>query len=117
MHAGEHRPAVVARRPSSGRKGGCPVGRGASCPFSGPSLTVLAQWSHRAIDISAEANYLDAPEAVKVIHDRYYSTPPASFRELRWRLQHIAEEELGKYVRQEHAAEEVAAREMVSKLG
>ncbi len=106
----------MARRSTSGRKGGCPVGRGASYPFSGPSVTVLAQWAHRAIDISAEASYLDAPEAVKVIHDRYYATPPASFRELRWRLQHIAEEEFGKYVRQEHAAEEVAARNMIAKL-
>lgn len=49
---------------------------------------------------------------MKAIHDRYYATPPASFSELRWRLQHIAEEEVGKRVRNEKAAEDAAAMAM-----
>lgn len=44
-----------------------------------------------------------------MIHDRYYATQPATFGELRWRLQHIAEEEIGKRVRQEVSDEDAAA--------
>ena len=45
------------------------------------------------------------------IHDRYYATPPATYDELRWRLQHIAEEEIGRRVRDAGASEDaVAAR-------
>ncbi len=44
-----------------------------------------------------------------MIHDRYYATQPATFGELRWRLQHIAEEEIGKRVRHAQAAEDAAA--------
>jgi hypothetical protein len=51
-----------------------------------------------------------------VIHDRYYATPPATFGELRWRLQHIAEEELGKHVRQQQAAENQAAAALARRL-
>jgi len=47
-----------------------------------------------------------------VIHDRYYSTQPATFAELRWRLQHIAEEEIGTRVRREQAAEDAAAAKL-----
>lgn len=107
----------MARGAASGRKGGCPVRRGAHGPFSGPSLEVLSKWAHRSIDISDEANYLDAPEAIKVIHDRYYPTQPSTFGELRWRLQHIAEEELGVRVRNAKAAEDAHAAEMARRMG
>jgi hypothetical protein len=50
-----------------------------------------------------------------VIHDRYYATQPQTFGELRWRLQHIAEEELGKRVRNARAAEDAAAAEITRK--
>lgn len=46
---------------------------------------------------------------MKVIHDRYYSTPPATFTELRLRLQLIAEEEVGRHVRDEAAQEDAVA--------
>lgn len=49
---------------------------------------------------------------MKAIHDRYYATPPATFDDLRWRLQHIAEEEVGKRVREAVAAEDAAAAAM-----
>jgi hypothetical protein len=45
---------------------------------------------------------------VKAIHDRYYSTPPATFTELRWRFQHIAEEEIGKHMRNQQASDDAA---------
>lgn len=51
-----------------------------------------------------------------MIHDRYFATPPATFTELRWRLQYIAEEEFGKYKREAHSAEDIAAREMMARL-
>ena len=47
---------------------------------------------------------------MKAIHDRYYTTPPLTFSELRWRLQHISEEEYGVRVRAERASEDVAAQ-------
>lgn len=43
------------------------------------------------------------------IHDRYYSTPPETFTQLRWRLQLIAEEEVGVRVRQKVAEEDAIA--------
>lgn len=45
---------------------------------------------------------------MKAIHDRYYSTPPATFTELRWRFQHIAEEEIGKHMRNQQASDDAA---------
>lgn len=51
-----------------------------------------------------------------MIHDRYYARPPATFGELRWRIQHIAEEELGKRVRNAVATENAVAAEMSSRL-
>ena len=54
---------------------------------------------------------------MKAIHDRYYSTPPGSFDELRWRLQYIAEEEVGRRLREAQSAESIAAARMVSRLG
>jgi hypothetical protein len=54
---------------------------------------------------------------VKAIHDRYYSTPPATVSELRWRLQYIAEEEVGKRVREAQSAESIAAARAVKNLG
>jgi hypothetical protein len=52
---------------------------------------------------------------VKAIHDRYYATQPATFGELRWRLQHIAEEEVGVRVRQARAHEDQAAARLNSR--
>jgi hypothetical protein len=46
------------------------------------------------------------------IHDRYYATPPATYDALRWRLQHIAEEEVGKRVREAQASEDAVASRM-----
>jgi hypothetical protein len=54
---------------------------------------------------------------VKAIHDRYFATAPSSFDELRWRLQYIAEEEIGRRLREAQSAESIAAARMVSSLG
>jgi hypothetical protein len=53
---------------------------------------------------------------VKAIHDRYYQTPPATFDELRWRLQHIAEEEVGVRARAAVAQEDAVARDLAGRL-
>ena len=53
---------------------------------------------------------------MKAIHDRYYAIPPASFTELRWRLQHIAEEEVGVRVRDAQAHEDAIALDLVQKV-
>lgn len=49
---------------------------------------------------------------MKAIHDRYYSTAPDTFTDLRWRLQHIAEDEIGRRTRWEAAADESAAAQL-----
>ncbi len=42
------------------------------------------------------------------VHDAAYATPPQSWRAFRWRLQHLAEERLGKRMRQATRAEDTA---------
>lgn len=42
------------------------------------------------------------------IHDAAYGTPPQSWRALRWRLQHLAEERTGRRVRRAGAREDAA---------
>lgn len=53
---------------------------------------------------------------MKAIHDRYYSTPAGSFDELRWRLQLIAEEEVGGHFRRAQAREDAAAAQLIGKI-
>lgn len=95
------------------REGQRPVLGDPAAPFSGPSQEVLADWAHRRIDISETFYLHTAPEAVKAIHDRYYSTSPATLDELRWRLQLIAEEEIGVKIRNARASEDAAASQIV----
>ena len=48
------------------------------------------------------------------IHDATYSTPPGSYRELRWRLRYLFEERVGKRISESslrEAAEQDAAWE------
>lgn len=45
---------------------------------------------------------------MKAIHDRYYATPPGSYDEYRWRLQLLAEETVGKRLRDAGRAEDAA---------
>ena len=45
---------------------------------------------------------------MKAIHDRHYATPPASYDEYRWRLQLLAEETVGRRVREAEHAEDAA---------
>lgn len=52
---------------------------------------------------------------MKAIHDRYYSTPPGSWTDLRWRLQLIAEEEVGVRVREAQAQEDAAFSAAIKK--
>lgn len=40
------------------------------------------------------------------VHDHWYATPPASWVAFRWRLQHIAEEEIGTRVRESQRHED-----------
>ncbi len=42
------------------------------------------------------------------IHDAAYASPPQSWRAFRWRLQHLAEERLGKLVRRAGRSEDAA---------
>lgn len=49
---------------------------------------------------------------MKAIHDRYYSTPPVTYADLRWRLQHIAEEEVGRRQREAQGSEDAVASRM-----
>ncbi len=42
------------------------------------------------------------------IHDAAYATPAPSWRAFRWRLQHLAEERVGKLVRRAGSAEDAA---------
>lgn len=51
------------------------------------------------------------------VHDAVYATPPRTFLELRWRLQHLAEERLGKFQRQLGSEEDAAADELRRALG
>lgn len=53
---------------------------------------------------------------MKAIHDRYYSTPPASWADLRYRLQLIAEEEIGRHVREAQGSEDAVAAELARKV-
>lgn len=53
---------------------------------------------------------------MKAIHDRYYVTPPESFMDLRWRIQHIAEEEVGRRVREVQMREDEAAKLALEQL-
>lgn len=46
----------------------------------------------------------------------YYATPPASFTELRWRLQVIAELGVGRLLRREQQSEQEAAEALMGKL-
>lgn len=53
---------------------------------------------------------------MKAIHDRYYAMPPSSYDDLRWRLQHIAEEEVGRNVRQAQANEDAVAARLAERV-
>ena len=44
------------------------------------------------------------------IHDAHYSTPPASWPDLMWRMQYISEMRVGKAVRAERAREDAKVR-------
>lgn len=52
------------------------------------------------------------PEAVRAIHDAIYATPPAGWEQYLWRLQHIAEEHIGRRVREAQSAEDAAFRNL-----
>lgn len=45
---------------------------------------------------------------MRAIHDRHFATPPASYRDYRWRLQLLAEETVGVRVRDQERAEDAA---------
>jgi hypothetical protein len=53
---------------------------------------------------------------VKAIHDMYYATQPASFTELLWRLQVIAELGVGRLLRREQQSEQEAAEAILGKV-
>lgn len=53
---------------------------------------------------------------MRAIHDRYYASQPATFDELRWRLQLIAEEEVGVMHRRAHAREAAIASRVTEEL-
>lgn len=99
----------------SRRQGGGTV-RGRARPFSGTSVDVLAKWVDRQIDISQDAAYIQAPEALKAIHDREFATPAATFDEFRWRIQYLAELGIGRLLRSEMTREEAIAAAMGEKL-
>lgn len=46
------------------------------------------------------------------IHDAAYATPPQTWQQFKWRLQHLAEERLGVAKRSAAVAEEEAVRRM-----
>lgn len=50
------------------------------------------------------------------IHDAAYASPPQSWRQYRWRLQHLAEERIGKAVRQSSAHEEAEAAALIERF-
>lgn len=51
-----------------------------------------------------------------VIHDAAYATPPETFHELTLRLQHLAEERVGKRLRRAVSDEDDAVRAMEDAL-
>lgn len=51
------------------------------------------------------------------IHDREYSSRPATFAEFRWRLQYLAELGVGRLLRADRAAEDQAARNLAGRVG
>lgn len=85
-------------------------------PFSERDLQVLSAFADGRIDISEEAYLQQASLAVKVIHDHEFATPPASFREYRLRVQYLAEQKVGRLVRQEQAREDAAFRKALERV-
>jgi hypothetical protein len=81
-------------------------------PFSGYGVTLIAQWADGRLDLSADGLWWQAPDALMAIHDHFYSTPPKSVTDLRWRLQVLAEIGVGRLVRRELSQEDAAAAEM-----
>lgn len=106
----------MGRRKARRGEGQRPLFAGASRPFTGASVQIIAAWADRRIDISEPQYLKEAPEAVKAIHDRYYATAPGSYDELRWRLQLIAEEEVGHRMRSAKASEDTAAARLSGAL-
>lgn len=51
------------------------------------------------------------------VHDAVYATSPRTFLELRWRLQHLAEERIGKAIRRAGSDEDEAADRLREALG
>lgn len=51
------------------------------------------------------------------VHDAAYATRPSSYVELRWRLQHLAEERIGKAIRRAGSDEDEAADRLREALG
>lgn len=54
---------------------------------------------------------------MKAVHDRYYATSPATFTEYRWRLQLLAEETVGRRVRDAGREQDAAWAAAMEKLG
>lgn len=54
---------------------------------------------------------------MKAVHDRYYATPPASYDEYRWRLLLLAEETVGRRVRDAGRAEDAAFAAAMEAIG
>jgi len=50
------------------------------------------------------------------IHDATYATRPATYTELRWRLQFLYEERVGKRISEAHLAEEAQEEAALSRL-
>lgn len=86
-------------------------------PFNGDDLKVVAAWADGHIDISDEAVFIKAPEALRVIHDREYATPPRSFREYRLRIQYLAELGVGRLIRKQKSHEDSVADAINEQLG
>ena len=81
-------------RLGSGRGTVQPVG---AAPFSGEGLEVIRYWADGALDISTDGLAKEAPEAIEAILDLNY--PDGRHRDdftvARWRLQVIAERDVG----------------------